>query len=89
MTDRIPKFKSYAEEAEFWDTHDFTEYTDSFHPVKTRFNPKAQDTLTIRFDPQDLSRVRQQAQGKGLATGTLIRMWVKERLKQQPVGRAA
>ena len=25
---RIPAFKSYAEEAEFWDTHDFTEFED-------------------------------------------------------------
>jgi len=33
--DPIPEtFDSYAEAAEFWDTHDTTDYPENWHPVK-------------------------------------------------------
>ena len=31
---RIPEFASREEEAEFWDTHDFTDYLDELEPVR-------------------------------------------------------
>ena len=31
---RIPEFVSREEEAEFWDTHDFTDYLDELEPVR-------------------------------------------------------
>ena len=31
---RIPSFANIEEEAEFWDTHDFTDYMDETWPVK-------------------------------------------------------
>ena len=34
---RIPEFSSIEEEAEFWDTHDTTEFEDEFKPVQVRF----------------------------------------------------
>jgi hypothetical protein len=34
---RIPEFKSYTEEAEFWNTHDITEFEDETHPVDVYF----------------------------------------------------
>ena len=34
---RIPVFRTIAEEAAFWDTHDFTDYEDGFHPVEFGF----------------------------------------------------
>ncbi len=36
---RIPEFQSLEEEAEFWDTHDFTDYLDELRPVQVRFSP--------------------------------------------------
>ena len=38
---RIPEFKTIEEEAEFWDTHDTTDYEDEFKPVKVRFGGQA------------------------------------------------
>ncbi|MDO8691657.1 MAG: CopG family antitoxin [Dehalococcoidia bacterium] len=29
----LPEFQSHQEMAEFWDTHDFTDYMDDFKPV--------------------------------------------------------
>jgi CopG antitoxin of type II toxin-antitoxin system len=33
----IPAFNNIEEEAEFWDTHDTTEFEDEFKPVKVHF----------------------------------------------------
>ena len=41
---KIPEFKTREEEAEFWDTHDFTEYQDGFRPVELRFDKAAKTT---------------------------------------------
>ena len=34
---RIPEFSNIEKEAEFWDTHDTTEFEDEFKPVQVRF----------------------------------------------------
>lgn len=38
--------------------------------------------ITVRFDPTTLATLRHLAQGKGMAPGTLIRMWTLEPLKE-------
>jgi predicted DNA binding CopG/RHH family protein len=78
---RIPKFNNYAEEAEFWDTHDFTEFNDEFKPVKVRFAKNLSGSLNIRLDPESLEEIRKQAHEKGIGPTTLVRMWVLEHLK--------
>ena len=76
----LPEFQSRQEMAEFWDTHDFTDYMDEFKPVKVRFAKNLSDGITIRFDPEVLAELRSQAKDKGIGPTTLIRMWVLERL---------
>jgi hypothetical protein len=36
---RMPDFKSVEEEAEFWDTHNITDFLDEMRPVRVRFSP--------------------------------------------------
>ncbi len=82
---RIPEFKTLQEEAEFWDSHDFTDFEDEFEPVKVHFAKKYSEPITIRFDQETLRTVREEAGKKGLGATSLIRMWVYEqinRLKQ-------
>ena len=78
----IPEFTSRQEEAEFWDTHDLSDYWDEFKPVKVRFAKNLSEGITIRFDPQTLGQLREQARAKGIGATTLIRMWILERLNQ-------
>jgi predicted DNA binding CopG/RHH family protein len=78
---RIPDFKSREEEAAFWDTHDFTDYEDEFKPVKVHFAQNLSEGITIRFDHQTLTALRNRANEKGIGPTTLIRMWVLEHLK--------
>jgi hypothetical protein len=44
MNSKVPEFTSREEEAEFWDTHDVTDYLDELRPVRVRFAP----TLSLR-----------------------------------------
>jgi predicted DNA binding CopG/RHH family protein len=77
---RIPEFQSRQEEAEFWDTHDVTDYLDELKPAKVRFARNLSQGITIRFDPQTLERLRTEAKKKGIGPTTLARMWILERL---------
>lgn len=77
-----PRFRSRQEEAEFWDSHDLADYWDEFKPAKVRFARKLSEGITIRFDPDTLAKLRQQARMKGLGPTTLARMWILEHLQQ-------
>ena len=77
---RIPVFGSRQDEAEFWDSHDITDYLDELRPIKVRFAKNLSEGITIRFDPETLDRLRQEAKKKGIGPTTLARMWILERL---------
>jgi hypothetical protein len=77
---RIPKFKSVRDEAEFWDSHDLTDFWDELTPVKVNVSRKLSHILPVRFDDQTLSDLESEASERGVATGTLIRRLVKEQL---------
>ena len=80
---RIPEFASREEEAEFWDSHDITDYLDELKPARVRFAKHLSEGITIRLDAETLTALRTQAKDKGIGPTTLIRMWILERLKEQ------
>ena len=80
---RIPKFASRAEEAEFWENHSMADYWDELKPVRVRFAKNLSQGITIRFDPPTLDALRRQAQQKGIGPTTLARMWILEHLAEK------
>lgn len=81
----IPHFKSREEEAEFWDTHDFTDFADEFKPVNVKFTfkrTKKTAGLTVRLEPEDELWLKQQATQKGIGVTTFVRMIIKEKRRQ-------
>lgn len=82
---RIPAFQSYQEEAEFWDTHDTTDFEDEFKPVKVRVAKNLSDGLTVRLDPKTLAALRERAEDKGIGPTTLVRMWILEHLREETI----
>lgn len=87
MTDkktRIPEFASIEEEAKFWDTHDTADYEDEFKPVRVRFAKNLSEGITIRLDPETLTRLRALAGEMGIGPTTLARIWILEHLRQTP-----
>jgi hypothetical protein len=79
---RIPDFATREEEAEWWDTHTITDYLNELEPVQVRFSKNLSSPLAVRLDPQDRIELTRRAKELGVGPSTLVRMWVRERLKQ-------
>lgn len=85
---RIPEFASIEEEAEFWDTHDITDYLDESWPVhiqvseefKARVDQRAADRLTVSLEREDRDELARRARAQGTDPPTLAQRWIKERL---------
>lgn len=75
----IKPFKSYEEEANFWDTHSFIDEINDGTLVGFHQANKT-STLTIRFDPKDVQKLREKAFQLGVGPTTLARMWIRKRL---------
>lgn len=80
---RIPDFKTYEEEAHFWDTHDITSFEDETEDVDIVFDLKKprDETLVVRLQKKLKDRLEKVAQNKGLNISTLARMWLIEKLR--------
>ena len=77
----IPPFETIEEEAEFWDTHSAVDEIDKgtlvgFHRARKT------GSLTVRFQPEDIQRIREKALELGMGPTTLARMWILEHLKE-------
>ena len=79
---RIPEFATRQEEAEFWDTHDFTDYWDELEPVEVKFSDDLSSCITIPLDSNSLTEVFNLADKKGVSPASLIRSWILERLNR-------
>lgn len=78
---KIPEFKSYEEEAEFWDTHDTTDFLDEFRPVNIMFRPDSKvETLTIKLTTDVKSALARYASARHLGASSLARSWIVEKL---------
>ena len=85
---RIPAFNNIEEEAEFWDTHDFTDYLDESTPVQIMVGGQLAERLTLRLDESDRRDLARRAREKGVGPSTLARMWLKERLRDEAAAEA-
>ena len=81
---KIPEFKSRAEEAYFWDTHDITDYWGEMKDVEIEFldKPKRGKTITVRVQPMLKERLDKLAKSYGINLSTLARMWLIEKLRE-------
>ena len=79
---RIPKFANLVEEAEFWDTHDITDYMDELTPVEFKFSETLANGIVVRFTSDTLTKVYETAREQGITMDALIQQWVVERLEK-------
>lgn len=84
---KTPKFASEADEARWWADHQ-DDIAKAFEKAAaerrlgrgTVARKGATPTTTIRLDPDDISRARQQAERKGLRYQTYLKMLLREAL---------
>jgi hypothetical protein len=80
----IPELKTREDVANFWDTHSAADYKDGLEPVSLTPAKQLTRTMNVRFDEQEMEKLRQVAEHKGVGPSTLARMWIKERLHHNP-----
>jgi hypothetical protein len=76
----IPDFESYEEEAEYWGTHDSTEF--EWKPIEMTVSRPLKVTYAIRLEPQTVEKIRKIAVNMGIGPTTLARMWILEKLRE-------
>jgi hypothetical protein len=76
------EFETLEELAEFWDTHDVTDYADYLTPVECEVvaHPTHEYVITLSDTLDALMREVQNREG--VSINTLINLWVQEKLQQ-------
>ncbi len=70
--DPIPdEFSSYEEAAEFWDTHDTTDYPDAFQDVDVKAEFRKRH-YQVEVDDDIVKALRKQAQKRGISVNRLV-----------------
>jgi predicted DNA binding CopG/RHH family protein len=81
----IPQFKNEKEEADFWATHDTTEYFDTSKPVEIVFpNLKpTTKTITLRLPVSLLNKIRKIANKKDVPYQSLMKVFLDEKANEE------
>ena len=78
----IKPFKTLEEEAEFWASHSVIDGIDEGTKIGYHKANKT-DTLTIRFQPEQLQVLREEALYQGIGPTTLDRMLILDIIKDR------
>jgi len=78
--DPIPRhFRSVAEAAEFWDSHDLADYWDQTREVGVEVDIQRRMFLTA-LEPELAKKLVACARKQGVSTETLINVWLTEKV---------
>jgi hypothetical protein len=78
-TQRLPQTDSIHELANFWDTHDLTDFEDELEEV-TEPAFESATVIPLNLESDEAEAVRRIAEAKGIADAELIRGWVREKI---------
>lgn len=81
QVDPIPEeFGSYEEAAEFWETHDTTDYPDAFRTVNvsTEFRSRHYE---VELEPDVASELQSRARRRGVKPGSLASDLLRKQLE--------
>lgn len=78
---KLPTIDSIEELAQFWDTHDLTDFAEDLEEVtEPVFERKPDTVIPLHLQPQELEAIRRVAQAQGVEEAALVREWVLEKL---------
>jgi len=81
-----PHFKSVAEAAEFWDSHDLADYWDLTKEVSVEVDIQRRVFLTA-LEPGLAKKLTECAHRQGVSTETLINVWLTEKVTEATHGK--
>ncbi len=78
---QLPDMSDWTDKAihEFWKTHDSADYWDQMQEVAVQAQRKGQRAVSVKLDIALLKAI---AKRLGLGHTTLIRLWIKEKLRE-------
>ncbi len=79
--DDVPEFQDTAAEAAYWmeTSLDPSLMNESLHKADTREST----TITLRFDPRMLARIKRIARSRYLNYQSMIKQWLSERIEDE------
>lgn len=77
----IPHFEDEKEEAAFWLDHQVDSRLMSQSILKS--DVRESTTITLRFDPRMLARIKRMARTRFLNYQSMMKQWLSERLEQE------
>ena len=82
---KLPDMADWSDEqiAEFWETHDSTDYLDQMEDAEVDIRiPPDFWVISLRLEREDVERAKRLARRRGVPYTVLLRMWIKEELKK-------
>jgi predicted DNA binding CopG/RHH family protein len=77
----IPEFADEQAEAVFWNEHELDARLMSASVLES--DTKESTTITLRFDPRMLSRIKRIARSRFLNYQSMMKQWLAERLEDE------
>lgn len=82
-TQKIPEIDSIEELAQFWDTHDLTDFEDQVEEIRESvFQRRPNTVIPVRLRQQEIDAVKRAAKARGVREAALLRQWVREKLRE-------
>ena len=78
-------FDTLEEIAEFWETHDLTDYESYLTPVEATVAMHPTHEYVISLSDSLNTLLQQRVQQEGVSLNTLVNLWVQEKLQQYSV----
>ena len=85
---KIPKPDSIEALAEFWDTHDLTDFEDELQEVAEPVFVRGA-TIKVPLESGEVEQVERMAQARGVSREELIRAWVRKKLNGRDKSRSS
>lgn len=79
---KLPKSDSIEKLAEFWDTHDSTDFEDEMEEVAVPVFVR-NTAIRVHLESSETEAIEQWAQAKGVSREELIRGWVLQKLARR------
>lgn len=76
------QFASIEEAAEFWDTHDLTDYEDVWHHVDFKVKLRRKSHLQVELEPQIANEFAKRARAKKMRLDALVNRVLKDYLRR-------
>jgi hypothetical protein len=76
---KLPKTDSIQELAEFWDSHDLTDFEDELEEVPKPIFVRGA-AIKVPLESREVKAIEQMARAKGVSREELVRAWVLQKL---------